>query len=275
MFLISAQDCLLATNGNRALPNFVRPGGGSEPRFVKQPIQAIITSYRFNCCGVITEWGAIVERSGGRHNNGYYTITFQVWRPNSPSPVDTDGCYTMIGSNHFPNIVLDPDRAVRETPLASERIHFQPGDVIGFYLIGTDTDDNGIQFAGDSDNDSPYTEESVWYITTIIVPGSDPSCSFPVGSSGTLSSSTSLAPLITAAACELLIYHVYNHNAYTTVLCYHYQKTKYLHIIYMCHIHITEYGCQFGYIIRDGLRDFHLPANFLLISPTRQCVCFP
>ena len=154
---------------------------------------------------MITQWGAFVHNE----DNDYYTITFQVWRPNSPLPVENDGCYAMIGSNHFPNIVLDSDRVVRETPLASERIEFQPGDVIGFYLIGIDDDNNGMQFADDEDNAVPYTEETVWFATSTIIPGSNPSCQFPVGVGRTLSLSTNLAPLITAAACELFIYSVY------------------------------------------------------------------
>ena len=145
---------------------------------------------------MITEWAAHVERSGRNQNNGVYTIAFQVWRPNSPSPVDVDGCYTTIGLNYFPDVVLDSDRAVRETPLASERIHVQPGDVVGFYLTTIRNEDNGIQLAED------YTEESVWY-TTSTLSGSNPSCLFPVGESRTLSSFTNLAPLITAAVCKL------------------------------------------------------------------------
>ena len=146
---------------------------------------------------MITEWAAQVERSGSNFNNGVYSITFQVWRPNSPSPVDTDGCYTTIGSNYFPDIVLDSDRAVRETPPASERIHVQPGDVIGFYLTTSrDDTDSGIRF------DEDYTEESVWYATGNIISGIPP-CQFPVGNGRTLSSFTNLAPRITAAVCEL------------------------------------------------------------------------
>ena len=190
---LAAQSCLQASNGNRPLPAFERNGD----RFKIQPIQAIITSYRFNCCGLITEWAAHVERSGGGHNDGYYTITFQVWRPNSPSPVNNDGCYTLVGDNLFRDIVLDSDRAVREAPSDNDRIEVQPGDVVGFYLTGTDREDNGIRFAED------YTQESVWYATSDVVEGSNPSCIFPVGESRTLSSFTNLAPRITAAVCEL------------------------------------------------------------------------
>ena len=147
---------------------------------------------------MITEWAASVERSGagGGHNNGFYSITFQVWRPNSPSPV-VDGCYNMTGSNYFPDIVLDSDRAVRETPLASKRIHVQPGDVVGFYLTAIENDNNGIPF------DDDYTDESVWYATGNIISTGNPTCQFPVGNGRTLSVFTNLAPRITAAVCEL------------------------------------------------------------------------
>ena len=202
--LHSAQNCLLATNGNRPLPNFVRPSSTS--KFRGNPIQAIITSYRFNCCGVITQWGAFVHR-GGDTFNGTYSITFQVWRPNSPSPVDTDGCYAIAGVNHFQNIVLNSNNRglIRETSPANETIAVQPGDVIGFYLTNTrDKEDNGIQFADEGDNADPYEDEAVWYAIGTIS-GSNPSCLFPVGSDRTLSLSTNLAPLITASICELLV----------------------------------------------------------------------
>ena len=163
---------------------------------------------------MITEWGAFVASSGGGNENGYYSITFQVWRPNSRSPVDVDGCYTMMGSNHFPSIILDSDGRVRETPLASERIDVQPGDVIGFYLSGTDNGNNGIQFAKDDDNVIPYTEETVWYATSTINSGNNPSCPFPVGVDGTLSFSTSVAPLITVSVGELHICDVNLHKYY-------------------------------------------------------------
>ena len=195
----SAQDCLRASNGNRSLPEFVKDSG---EQFRIQPIQAIITSFRFNCCGVITEWAAHVENSSSRQTSDYYCIAFQVWRPNSPSLVDVDGCYTMIGAHYFPYIVLDPvDRAVRETPLASDKIHVQPGDVIGFRLLtpGILDEDDGIQLAED------YTEESVWYATGNINSGI-PTCPFPVGENRTLPSFTNLAPRITAAVCELINY---------------------------------------------------------------------
>ncbi len=205
-----AQQCLRATNGDRDLPNFVRPGGSGVPRFEKNPIQAIITSYRFDCCGVVTEWRAFVLGSGGAYYRDQpYTVSFQVWRPNSPSPVDTDGCYTMQGTNYFSPISLadnlSADRGiVTGVPLESERIEVQPGDVVGFYLESSRLTSDGIQFAGHFDNPSPYIDETVWFATDSLTPYPEAICMYPVGTSGLLSSSTSLAPLITAAVCEFI-----------------------------------------------------------------------
>ncbi len=198
-----AQQCLRATNGDRNLPNFVRPGGRAEPRFRDNPIQVIITSYKFDCCGVVTEWRAIVHNSGFiNFEEQPYTISFQVWRPNSPSPVDTDGCYTMQGTNYFPSIPLaDPDTddrgIVTGVPLESERIEVQPGDVVGFYLESRENGNAGIQFARDGE------DESVWYAIGEVSSGAL-TCPLPVGPVGTLSSFTNLAPLITATLCELM-----------------------------------------------------------------------
>ncbi len=138
-----------------------------------------------------------------------YTISFQVWRPNSPSPVDTDGCYTMQGTNHFSPISLaepdSPDRGiVTGVPLESERIEVQPGDVVGFYLESSRRDSDGIQFAIDENDPSPYTNETVWFATGSLTPRPEAACIYLVGSSGLLSSSINVAPLITAAVCEFI-----------------------------------------------------------------------
>ncbi len=178
----------------------LRPANGN--RFKPNPVQAIITSYKFNCSGVITKWRALVEGSSiGAFEEQIYTISFQVWRPSSLSTVDTDGCYNLTGFNNFSPIPLahpdTPERGiVTGVPLESERIEFQPGDVVGFYLEGSRTSLDSIQFAGDEDNLSPYTEETVWFATGSLIPRPEATCMYPVGTSGLLNSSTNLAPLI-------------------------------------------------------------------------------
>ncbi len=107
----------------------------------------------------------------------------------------------MIGINHFSPIPLaDPDTAdrgiVTGVPPESERIEVQPGDVVGFYLESSRRDDDGIQFAADNGNDSPYNEETVWFVTDTASIVSPVPATLSVGPSGLLSVSTNLAPLI-------------------------------------------------------------------------------
>ena len=186
----------MATDGSRSLPNFVRPGGGGEPRFEVAPVQVIIPSYKFNCYGQITEWRAFVEGSGNiQYANQSYSATFQVWRPNSPP----DGQYTIVGLNEFfPIPLADPNTAdrgiVTGVPLDSERIEVQPGDVVGFYLESSRTDDDGIQFAGDNS----YNGETVWFDSTPCL-ALDPPCIYSADDFGSM---TNLAPLIILTVSE-------------------------------------------------------------------------
>ena len=101
--------------------------------------QVIIPSYRFTCCGNITEWGVDVH-PGGRLFDGFYTLSLQVWRP-SPS-VQTIGCYSLVGNNHFTSVSLVNQVAI-VTPMPQERIEFQPGDVLGISVENTNRDDGG------------------------------------------------------------------------------------------------------------------------------------
>ncbi len=152
--------CIQASNGRLPLPNFERTEDGI-PRFRNNPIQAIITSYRFNCCGVITGWGTFVERA---NIESCYSISFEVWRVNSSLG---DSCYSKIGANYLQDMCLrdvsslDPQRGlINMTVPESEWISVQPGDMVGFNF--TSTNDNrrdGILFS----RDELYTNESVLY----------------------------------------------------------------------------------------------------------------
>ena len=206
--IAAEQSCLQASNGDRPLPNFVRPGGIREPKFKVNPIQAIITSYRFNCCGLVTEWRAFVDRSDLYSLFYTYTISFQVWRP---ILLNNTNCYNLTGINHFSRIPLarssSSDRGIATgTVSASERIDVQPGDVIGFYLTvrrlftGSKLN-NGIQFAGDNDNDPDYRNESVWSAAGPMIerPTVGSLCAGP---DRVLNSFTDRAPLITVTVCK-------------------------------------------------------------------------
>ena len=199
--IVAEQSCLHASNGDRPLPNFIRPEGSQELKFNVNPIQAIIASYRFNCCGLITEWRAFVHGSIFTT----YTISFQVWSPIS----NNNSCYNLTGINHFSRIPLASfsasDRGiVTGTVSASERVNVQPGDVIGFHLKTVRNlffHSNGIQFAGDNDNNPDYRNESVWSLASPTVE-SPTEGSLCAGPHHVLSSFTDRAPLITVTVCK-------------------------------------------------------------------------
>ena len=164
----------------------------------ENPIQAIITSYRFKCCGVITEWRASIELSSDERANTC-TITFQVWRPDTTSLVDTYSCYNKVGWNDFSfNPLLNHGSAdegiVKMTVPENERIEVQPGDVVGLHL---ESCEGKIRYGTNLN-----LSEEVWYVTGPTASGSLSNCSLSVGPNHTLSSFTSHAPLITATVCE-------------------------------------------------------------------------
>ncbi len=191
-YSVSAQDCLLAAEG-RAIPfrkvNY-------QPRLFSGTL-AIITSYKFGCCGNITAWLTYVH-PGGKLHQGVYDITFHVWRP-SPT-VQESGCYSLVGENRFTTISLN-DGLVYETPEPSNILTVQPGDVVGYFTLSRNGKDDGIQL------DNNQMIDSVWYHTNT---DSDPliygglECPFPVGSSTgrLLRSFTSAAPVLSVSICK-------------------------------------------------------------------------
>ena len=158
--------------------------------------QAIIPSYRFTCCGNITEWGVDVSPAGGNHDR-IYNLDLQVWRP-SPT-VQTTGCYSLVGNNRFTSVSLDFQVAI-VTPLPQARIAFQPGDVLGFSLENTDGNDGGVVLLIDSANqgDNGYATEEVWYANVSDVVFGSEQCPFVVGSQAgrSLNTYTRAAPVI-------------------------------------------------------------------------------
>ena len=152
------------------------------------PIQVIIKSYEFHCCGKVGAWAAYVEPGGGGHTTAY-SIKFQIWRPTSES----SAIYIKIGENSFFPATLT-DSYIAATPLPSEQIDFQPGDVVGYYLEDNRNQNGGVQF------DSGFTSEELWYATG----NSDlqNKCLLEVGNAGDLSFSTSLGPIISISLSE-------------------------------------------------------------------------
>ena len=148
-----AAQCLQTGNGN-GLPPFKGADGRHR---ILQHHQAIIYTYRFTCCGTITAWGADVYPGERRRN---YTIDFQVWRP-TPTVIDSINMerYSLVGNNRFTSIYVSNGLA-RATPSPQDRIHFQPGDVLGFYIESDEHGDPGIGLK----NDHNYGDsEVVWH----------------------------------------------------------------------------------------------------------------
>ena len=169
--------------GENRLPIFNDPGRDG-PRIEINPIQVIIKSYQFHCCGKVGGWAAYVEPGGGRHD-GVYTIRFQIWRPTGGNS------FFKVGENRFFQVDLDPDSEINKTPMLAEQLQFQPGDVLGYYLEQTGGDNGGIQF------DESFTQEELWYATGNSNLQNENQLNIGIGRD--LSLSTSLGPIISVS----------------------------------------------------------------------------
>ena len=197
----SQDSCLLTNNENR-LPQFSGQGySGAGPNSrIHHRHQAIIPSYRLNCCGNITEWGVDLNPDG---TSARFDFIFQVWRP--ASNVNDTGCYSLVDdfiSTDIP-IRIQPSptiRVARITPSLADQLQFQPGDVLGFYV---ESHGDGSHPDGDANNgvalltSGSNTSELVWYgsigdATTQI--SRIDSCPYPVKTA--LSSQAHAAPVI-------------------------------------------------------------------------------
>ena len=165
-----------------------------------EPVQAIITSYKFQCSGRINMWGVYV-RPGGESET--YTIQFQVWRQGS------NGCYLLVGSNTFENIELTGE-LVQETVNDSQQIEVEPGDVVGYHLsydrLGSLINPVGILYS------ESYKTDSVWH-TTLNSPWTGGLCPNPNIDTDLgdieglpLRSVTFNAPIIAIGFCECKYY---------------------------------------------------------------------
>ena len=183
--------CLLAQQCfQSALPFDQLRDTDSDPVRLPNGRQAIVTSYQFQCCGDITAWQTYVERSGAKYENGVYTIHFQVWRPSPTVGSDGAGCYSLVGENRFTSIRLI-NRVVSETPEPTNIISVQPGDVVGYYVLSSERDDDGIQMDSNDDSINIYYNEDNGGNPISLGPDS---CQVSVGFQGLLTEFTSAAP---------------------------------------------------------------------------------
>ena len=117
---------------------------------IENGTQVIAPGLKFDCLGRIKKWDTLLTIKNALFVGATfeYHLNFQVWRPSST----IDGEFDLVGSNSFTTRILDateitgigdiiiftnfPGLEVAE----DERIHFQPGDVIGWYseVLGFD-----------------------------------------------------------------------------------------------------------------------------------------
>ncbi|XP_064406799.1 uncharacterized protein LOC135351663 isoform X1 [Halichondria panicea] len=179
---VTAQDCVRGnSDGADSLPSFLDPNNWNSIVRVN-PIQVIIKSYEFHCCGKVGAWAAYVEPGGGSHTTAY-SIKFQIWRPTS----ENSASYIKIGENSFFPATLT-NSYIAATPLPNQQLDFQPGDVVGYYLQQDGGTNGGLQF------DAGFTSEELWYATGNSDLQNDNS--LEVGNAGDLSISASLGPII-------------------------------------------------------------------------------
>ena len=202
--LYTGQSCL--SSNRRALPK-LRDYHSTDftASIIQHRNQAIIPSYRFNCNGNITEWGVDVNRANTADQNGY-TLDLQVWRP-SPR-VRTTGCYSLVGNNRFTSVELSGGVA-RVTPLPQNRIQFQSGDVLGFFVESNRQNNanvasRGVVIVSDYKvaGDRGFETEEVWYANIGNIVAGDSDCPYAVGSNRVLNNSTNAAPVISVSMGE-------------------------------------------------------------------------
>ena len=201
----SGQDCFRPNNTN-GFPAFEDYRNSDlEQQIIPLHHQAIVPSYRFNCCGSIAQWVVDLHPAGGA-NNMEYDLDLQVWRPQA---VETTGCYSLVGSNPFSNIVLFDQVAVL-TASSQTEIKFHPGDVIGFYVVrARNPDGNGVVVLFDRSvrGDRGYETEEMWHadISNSVISG-NPMCLFPVGTEPdqVLNTLVRAAPVISVSYSKLV-----------------------------------------------------------------------
>ena len=205
LFLIMiGQSCLRTNHSSRSLP-VLQDYSKTEFTFgaIRHRSQAIIPSYRFQGRGSIMEWG-IDLNPANNGNQDMYVLNLQVWRP-SPT-VATDGCYSLVGSNRFRSVVISGGIA-RVTPLPIDRIRFQSGDVLGFYVESTrgfNAQSRGVVTLNDfhRHGDRGFETEQVWYANVGDIASTNSECPCPVGLHRGLNTFTNAAPVISVSTGE-------------------------------------------------------------------------
>lgn len=183
---MSQSCCLQSVTG---VPSNFRDGLDLDNSALPSDSQVIVTSYEFTCCGNITGWLACVHPDGPAHQNGLYSIAFQVWRQ-----ADMDGCYNMVEEDTYNSIQLDREGVARRLLEPANFLPVQPGDVIGYIVTRQDRTnvEEGIQLLSELNEEGQG--ESVWYSNGVTW---NPNSCLSVGTGGMLTSFTNSAPILT------------------------------------------------------------------------------
>lgn len=170
--------------------------------------QAIITSYKFTCCGRIISWQTYIQPDPNEIQRKHYYVDFQVWRP---SPLEYSGCYTLVGYDRFSGF-LGNNGLVRKALEPSTKLEFRLGDVIGLLVYEAGHKITSLPTRWKNQvgikMDRSYGDEKVWYhINTFKSPliVGDSSCPLPIGPGGRLESFLSSAPLLSVQVGKRLI----------------------------------------------------------------------
>ncbi len=109
------------------------------------------------------------------------------------------------------------------TPLPQERIKFQPGDVLGFYVESPGRDTKGVTVIEDFNvtGDRGYETEEVWHVNVEQLIIANRNCPFAVGSRGQLNILTRAAPVISVSVGEFPIPTMY--TCFGPKVCIHHQ----------------------------------------------------
>lgn len=192
IFLANAQ-CLVEAGGQS--PPFSDDNGNPVlASGTSAGTQAIIPSYRFNCCAHVTRWETYVQPGGG-NIQGDYTIQFQVWRP-----VEGDStCYEQVGQNTFMNINLQTGGRVDGSVPTANILSVQPGDVVGLFVSSQMGDTDGIQL----DDSGNLRDNTVYHNMAQNILQTN-TCYFRLGSplTGQLTSSVEGAPMLRVTLCK-------------------------------------------------------------------------
>ena len=104
------------------------------------------------------------------------------------------------------------------TPLPQNRIPFQPGDVLGFYVESTrvsNAGSRGVVILNDRivPGDGGFRTEEVWHANIAHYTPSNPACPYVVGSYyGILNTFTNAAPVISVSTSKYSCTYMHNNS---------------------------------------------------------------